>query len=64
MRAIKRRREAAASWTMLATGWDKGGIFAADVSSVEPREDSNVVIERKFREFLENFRTARSFVYR
>ena len=49
---------------MYSAGWDKGGVYSADVLATAPKETSNAVIERKFREFLENFRLDNVFTYR
>ncbi|KAI8927661.1 MCM2/3/5 family-domain-containing protein [Entophlyctis helioformis] len=48
----------------LAGGWDNGRVFTTAVYAGDQRDDSPVVIERKFGEFLRNFRLEAEYIYR
>eukprot|EP00842_Homolaphlyctis_polyrhiza_P004395 jgi/Hompol1/4957/HPOL_001889-RA len=47
-----------------ANGWDVGRVYSTAVYQAEQRENSNEVIERKFVDFLRNFRDGAEFIYR
>ncbi|CAG8549978.1 160_t:CDS:10, partial [Acaulospora colombiana] len=49
---------------MSATGWDAGKIYSAGVHQTQTRNDSRVVIESKFYNFVDQFRVEEHFIYR